>query len=66
MHNQNRTRNNGLKLVNFRFVREMGRNWFSNTKPIGTDSVIIYISAEIMGSFTRRFDKFMEEDDRWN
>ncbi|MPC75847.1 hypothetical protein E2C01_070244 [Portunus trituberculatus] len=24
-----RTRNNGFKLEKFRFIREMGRNWFS-------------------------------------
>ena len=28
---QNRTRNNGFKLDKFRFRKEIGRNWFTNS-----------------------------------
>ena len=45
----------------------IGRNWFSNRVVNdwkGFSNLIV--SAETMGSFKRRLDKFMDEDDRWN
>ena len=41
VNNQDINRNNGFKLEKFRFRRETGRNWFSNS---GTDSIIILLA----------------------
>ena len=51
----------------FRFRREIGRNWFYNMVVNGWNRLSNHIvSGETMGSFKRRLDKFMDEDDRWN
>ena len=36
---QDRTRSNRFNVEKCRFRKEMGRNWFTNTVVIGTDSV---------------------------
>ena len=64
---QDSTRNNGFKHNKFRFSKEMERGWFSN---IVIDewhelSNHYIISAESGGSFKRRLNKFMNDDDRW-
>ena len=50
------------------FRREIGWNWFSNRVVDEWNGRSNYIvSAETMGSFKRRLDKFMDEDDDgWN
>ena len=67
INNQDRTRNNGIKLEKLMFMKEIGRNWFSNMvvgewKELGN----YIISAETKGSFKKRLDKFLDEEDRWN
>ena len=47
--------------------QEIVRNWFSNRMVDEWDRFSNHIvSAETIGSFKRRLDKFMNEDDRWN
>ena len=61
------TRNNGFKLEKFRFKREIGDNWFSNRVVDDWNRLNNHIvSAQTLGSFTKRLDKFMDEDDKWN
>ena len=60
---QDRTSNNLFKLEKLK----LGKKWFSNRvvdEWNGPSKHII--SAESMGRFKRRLDKFMDEDDRWN
>ena len=64
---KDRTRNNGFKQEKFRFRREIGRNWFSNTEVDEWNRLCNHIvGVKTMGSFKRRLDKFMEGDVRWN
>ena len=45
----------------------MGRNWFCNRAVDEWNGLSSYIgSVEAMGSFKRRLDKFMGEENRWN
>ena len=65
INNQDRTRNNGFKREKCRFRKEMGRNWCSNRIAHEWNGVSNHIvSAERMGSFKRRLDKFMDKNDR--
>ena len=45
-------------------MEEIGRNWFSNLVDEWNGLSNHAISAETMGSFKRRLDKFMDEDNR--
>ena len=64
-NNQDIIRNNGFKLDKLRFRREMGRNWFSNRVVDEWNRLNNHIvDAQTLGSFKRRLDKFMDEDDR--
>ena len=67
INNQDGTKNNGCKLEKFMFRREVERNWVSNRVVDEWNGLGNHIdSAETMGSFKRRLDEFMDEDDRWN
>ena len=67
VYSQDINRNNGFKLEKFRFRREIGKNWFSNRVVDEWDRLGNHIvSAQTLGSFKRRLDKFMDEEDRWN
>ena len=64
VNNQDITRNNGINLEKFRFKRKIERNWFSN-RVVDEWNRLNIVSAQTLGSFKRRLDKFMDEDDRW-
>ena len=56
-----------FKLEKFKFRRETRRYWFSNRVVDEWKELSNHIvSAETMGSFKRRLDKFIDEDDRWH
>ena len=66
VNNQDITINNGFKLEKFLFRREIGRNWFSNRVVNEWNRFNNHIvSAQTLGSFNRRLDKFMDKDDKW-
>ena len=52
VNNQDKTRNNGLKLEKFRFKREIRRNWFSNRMVDEWNGLNNnFVSAETIGIF---------------
>ena len=64
VNNQDITRNNGFKQEKFKFRRETGRNWFSNKVVDEWNRLNNHIvSIQTLGSFKRRLDKFMNEND---
>ena len=57
---------NGFKQEKFRFARGTGRNRFSNRVVDEWNKFNNHIvKAQTLGSFKRRLDKFIGEDDRW-
>ena len=65
VNNQDIARKNVFKLEKFRFRREIGRNWFSNKVVYEWNRLSNRIvSGQTLGSFKRRLNKFMDEDDR--
>ena len=63
---QDRTRNNGFKLEKCRFNKEIGRNCFTNRVVDDWNRLNRQVvSAQIIGSFKRRLDDLMDEDERW-
>ena len=48
-------------------MRAIRRNWFSNRVVDEWNRLNNHIvSAQTLGSFKKRLDKLMDEDDRWN
>ena len=63
---QGRTRTNGYKLDKFRFMKDVGKNWFTNRVVGEWNKLSEYVvGAETIDSFKKRLDKFMDNDDRW-
>ena len=58
---KDRTTNRGFKLEEFRFRREIGRKVLVDEWNRLSNDIV---SAQTMGSFKRRLDKFMGEDDK--
>ena len=63
---QDRTRNNGFKLEKCRFNKEIGKTWFTNRVVDDWNRLSQQVdSAQTLGSFKRRLDDFMDEDESW-
>ena len=63
---QDKTRNNGFKLEKCRFIKEIGRNWFTNRVVDDWNRLSQQVvSAQTIGNFKRRLDSFMDGDERW-
>ncbi len=60
------TRSNGFKLDKFRFIKDMGKNWFTNWVVDEWNRLSNHVaSANTINTFKIRLDKFMDGEDRW-
>ena len=55
-----------FKLDQFRFRKEIGKNWFTNRVVDEWNKLSVYVvNAETIDSFKTRLDKFMDSEGRW-